>query len=228
MTQKVAGMSQIEELQTRISAAMDRIGAGVDTLANRQIADGAGQGDADLTAALDEEKLANAQLEERLKAIKARHEAEMAALREDLDKSEEMTALRAEADTLRTEAATLKEEMAALRVELDQAAKAADLQAELDKARAEAETQAASMAELDLNVQRVRQANDQLREVNGKLRDANAEGVGEPDLINKAMEAEIEGLRATRAADAAEAGAVLSKLETVLANARHLPEGEED
>ena len=77
-------MSEIEELHRRITAAMDRIGQGLDGLsgasapANTGIDTGA---DADALAALqqalDEEKLANAQLKERV-----------AALRKQLDNTE--------------------------------------------------------------------------------------------------------------------------------------------
>ena len=59
-------MSQIEELQSRITAAMDRIGTGLGALEAAQ--DEAAQND--LTQALDDEKTANAQLEERLKTLK--------------------------------------------------------------------------------------------------------------------------------------------------------------
>jgi hypothetical protein len=72
-----AGMSEIDELQRRIAAAFDRIGRGLDRLPS------AGPGDspkaqapsaelAKLRTALAEEKTANAQLTERLKAVKDR------------------------------------------------------------------------------------------------------------------------------------------------------------
>jgi len=62
-------MSQIEELQSRITAAMDRIGVGVTAL-------GSAQDDRALeamTGQLDEEKLAYAQLEERVSKIGRAH-----------------------------------------------------------------------------------------------------------------------------------------------------------
>ena len=46
--------------------------------------------------------------------------------------------------------------------------------------------------------------------------EANEEGVGEPDLINKSMLAEIESLRAARAADLAEANIILGALTPLL------------
>jgi len=176
---KVRGMSQIEELQGRIAAAMERIGAGVTVLSERENGGplGAEQAAA-LTTALDEEKLANAQLQERLAGLKTKHADEIAALKGALDNS-----------------------------------------AEMDKMRTDLEAQSVAMARLDMDVHRLRQANDMLRDSNAALRQANEQGVGEPHLINKAMLAELEGLRAARATDAAEASAVLAKLEPLLADA---------
>lgn len=173
-------MSQIEELHSRITAAMARIGTGVETLAQT-----GGAADAGLVDALAEEKLANAQLEERLRGIKAKHDAEL-----DL-----------------------------LRAELDQPGEAEKLQAELA-------AQADALARLDVDLQRLRQANEQLRESNATLRTANEAGVGEPHLINKAMLAELEALRAARAVDTAEASAVLARLEPLLADAAMQANGE--
>jgi len=84
-------MSEIEELQSRITAAMERIGAGVTSLG----AQDTGR-EAELGAQLDEEKLANAQLEERLAAVNAKHTEELAALKAELDTSSEMETLRAD------------------------------------------------------------------------------------------------------------------------------------
>jgi len=176
-------MSQIDELQSRIAAAMERIGAGVTSLAEREDAHAPDPG---LERALEEEKLANAQLEERLRALKARHDDDLAKLRAELDRSAEMKTL-----------------------------------------TAELASQGEAMAQLDMDVQRLRQANEQLRSSNSALRSANETGVGEPHLINKAMLAELEGLRAARATDKAEVSAVLSKLEPLLASATGLPDGED-
>jgi chromosome segregation ATPase len=168
-------MSQIEELQSRITAAMARIGAGVAALSEQVREPAADVDAAALTEALEEEKLANAQLEERLRAVKQAHSDEIAALRSEMEKP-----------------------------------------GEADLARAELAAQTEAMVQLDMDVQRLRQANDQLRASNAALRAANEEGVGEPHLINKAMLAELEGLRAARAADLSEAGAVLARLEPLL------------
>lgn len=163
-------MGNIEELQSRITAAMDRIGAGVEALAQK-----GGGSDAALADALEEEKLANAQLKERLRALNQKH----------FDEMERLQAQIAEAGSL-------------------------------DQIREEMQAQSRTMARLDSDIQRLRQANDQLRASNAALREANEQGVGEPHLINKAMLAELEGLRAARATDAAEAAAILAKLEPML------------
>ena len=148
-------MSQIEELQGRITAALDRIGKGVDA----QAAPSADPPELDaLKQELADEKLAGEQLKERVKSLKARREA---------------------------------------------------LEAELKAAQASA---AEKVEKLDGELQSLRKANAQLRENNAKLREANEAGVAEPHLINKAMMAELEGLRAARAADRAEAETVLAAL----------------
>ena len=148
-------MSDIEELQRRINAALDRIGQGIE-------AQPSGSGDAaqlaEVKQALDDEKLANEQLEERVKSLREKRNA-------------------------------LEEELEALR-----------------------EQNAGALSRLDGELQSLRRANQQLRDNNVALREANAEGVGEPHLINKSMMAELDSLRASRAADQAETSAILSEL----------------
>ena len=73
-------MSNIEDLQSRITAAMERIGAGIETLAQRDT----GGPDPGLAEALEEEKLANAQLKERLRALNQKHFDEMERLQSQI------------------------------------------------------------------------------------------------------------------------------------------------
>lgn len=306
-------MSQIEELQSRITAAMERIGNGVAILSETAEAATASaaeataeaaalaeaqanaEPDAELTAALEEERLVNAQLEERVKRLKARHAEELAAAQASTDDNADDGALMAEVDALKAELEELKaesakvsdletelasakdalasvqdsEEVEALKAELDAARAQLNDTSEVDALRSEIDTlksqldgaaelgalraelegqdvgpdtealksdlatmkaeyqiQANAMADLDVDMQRLRKSNEQLREAITTLRDANAAGVGDPSLINQAMLAELEGLRATRASDVAEAGAVLARLEPLLAQAANLPEGE--
>ena len=74
----------------------------------------------------------------------------------------------------------------------------------------------ARMAELDRDLQRLRRSHDALREINAALRKANAQGMGAPDLINAALAAELEALRAARATETAELNAILSTLTPLL------------
>lgn len=153
-------MSNIDELQRRITAAMDRVASGVDKL-------GAASGgpDPEMAQALEDERTANAQLTERVRVLKSKSDTEMATMRTQVEECD------------------------------------------------------ARMAQLDIELQRVRRANAQLAEACAALRDANEEGVGDAHLINKAMLAELEGLRAARAADVAEASAILSALTPLVENA---------
>ena len=168
-------MTQINELQHRITAALDRVAQGV-----AKLEEGAAQAVpaapsepgidpaevARLQDALDEEKLANAQLEERVRKLHETHRQEL------------------------------------------EAAKAA--------AAAVPAAPMVDVSALDLDLQRLRQSNDMLRATNEELRRALAENVGEPHLINKAMLAELEGLRAARSVEAAETRAIIASLTPLL------------
>lgn len=150
-------MSDIEELQRRITAAMDQIAFGIERMGAKPP-----EADPQTVQQLEDERTANAQLQERVRALRT--------------KSEEQVT---------------------------------DLQARLDDAEGR-------MAQLDIELQRVRRANSQLVDACADLREANTEGVGEPHLINKAMLAELEGMRAARAADVAEAAMILDSLKPLL------------
>ena len=86
------------------------------------------------------------------------------------------------------------------------------MEAALEEARA-------SVAAVDTELQQLREVNEKLRESNVALRDANAEGLADAELINASLMAEVEALRAGREADAAEMGAVLTQLDAILATA---------
>ncbi|UWR21000.1 coiled-coil domain-containing protein 22 [Sulfitobacter sp. S190] len=156
-------MSDIDELQRRITAAMDQVAYGLERLQGAPAEPPAADGDT--LQALEDEKTANAQLQERVRSLREKSEAE-----------------------------------------------ATDLRAQIEEAEGR-------MAQLDIELQRVRRANSQLTDACAALREANTEGVGEPHLINKAMLAELEGLRAARAADVAEADVILSRLQPLIERA---------
>lgn len=151
-------MSEIDALQSRITAALDRIAQGLERT-------GEDKDPARIEAleqALEHERLANAQLEERIMALRGR--------------------LAAATDAAETARQAARDHLTAL----------------------------------DRDLQSLRKVNQQLRDSNQALREANAEGVAEPDLINAAMLAELEGLRAAQAADRAEIDAVLGEMSEVL------------
>jgi predicted nucleic acid-binding Zn-ribbon protein len=130
---------------------------------------------------------------------------------------EEVAQLRDELEEEKLVSGQLEERNKKLREKYDAAREA--LEAEL-------ETQRMATAKLDMEMQRMRAANEQLRSSNAALREANEKGVGEPHLINKAMLAELEGLRASRAVDRAEAEAIAETIGLALNG--QLPQLEEN
>jgi len=164
-------MSQLEELEQRITIAFSRISAGVLALSAAPTAAvvapaAAPAGDdgamADLQEALDEERMANAQLNERLRML------------HDQGGSAE-AGLKAQVDTL---------------------TRHLDAQG--------------------LDVQRLTSTVSQLREDLRRLREAAEQGIVDPQLINRAMMAELEALRTARTAEANEMTDILSALGGVL------------
>ncbi|MCU0856587.1 MAG: hypothetical protein MUF63_17420 [Rhodobacteraceae bacterium] len=63
--------------------------------------------------------------------------------------------------------------------------------------------------------------NDGLRASNAALREANAAGLADADLVNGAMEAELASLRATTDARRAEIDAILARLEPLIEERAH-------
>jgi hypothetical protein len=84
------------------------------------------------------------------------------------------------------------------------------------------------LSQLDAELGRLRRANDQLRATNEELTGALAEQIGEPHLVNKAMLAELESIRAARAADLAENAALIAALEPLLTEAEDRRQTEEE
>lgn len=69
---------------------------------------------------------------------------------------------------------------------------------------------------LDMELQQVRAAHEMLAEASDALRQANAEGVGDADLINATMQAELEATRSMRRAELAEADEIIAGLMPLL------------
>ncbi len=164
-------MSDISILEGRITAALDRIRRGVEWMdelaaAAPVLPAGApGQETAALRARLEEERTVNAQLEERVRALKERQDGRLSHLETEVAENR------------------------------------------------------ARLSGMDEDLQRLRQTNAELRAMAAQLREALAEGVTEPQLINRAMLAELESLRAARAVDLAEVNAVLTELRPFIGEA---------
>lgn len=174
-------MSDIAEYERRISFALERIGRGVEILGARAVAAPetnaqdtgaqAPQADGELAAlreALDAERTANAQLSERVRAIRDKQETTLSALEKKL----------------------------------------AQATRNLETAQSE--------------ITRLKRANAELTTSNRLLSDAG--GAIEPHLLNRAMQAELESLRAARAAEALEMGAILGALDPILTAAEQATE----
>jgi chromosome segregation ATPase len=175
-------MSEIEDLRQRLTAAFDRIAAGLDGLdgpvaaedhdalmreaAEARSAQAAMEAEMEtLRAAIEEERTANQQLEERLRTLRSRQDDQIADLREQVGVGREGLVL------------------------------------------------------LDKELQRLRSANETLEATAQELTRALSDNVSDPEMIDRAMLAELESIRAARAVDEAEARAVLGALGPLLAEA---------
>ena len=153
-------MSDISTLESRITAALDRIRRGIDMLDWQSVAD------PELRASLEQERAQNAELVERVRVLKERQDTQVAKLTQ----------------------------------------------------RAEAQNK--QLMSLDEELQSLRAANVQLREMNGKLRDAVTNGLG-PELLDAAITTELNALQTQRSADAAEVDAILDLLKPLIEETSH-------
>ncbi|SFM26194.1 hypothetical protein [Shimia aestuarii] len=214
-------MSDISDLENRISAAMDRIGRGIEALSSAPAAapsDGEAKLD-QLERALEDEKLAGQQLEERIKALTGRQEAlesDLGAAREAADAAE---AARAEAEAAREKAEQSRAEAeAALEAAQTAAAEAAPAVSEEDL-QATRET----MEDLAQRLRRMRRMTRNIRENNQRLREAAEKGVSDPELINASLRTELETLQTLRETDLVETDVILSGLRPLLAGQKAAP-----
>jgi hypothetical protein len=160
-------MQEIVELEGRITAALARIGKGVDRLAQASRTGPAQTSavEAALRAQLEDEKALNAQLQEKLRAAKEREPK-------------------------------------------------GDLHDKIDRLTRQLDVQG-------LELQRMRRASAALRDQLAALRAAQAAGATEAHLINKAMAAELDALRAERLTEVAEIDEILAALDPHIAEAAH-------
>ncbi len=172
----MAETTDIADAGRRLSAALDRIGKGLGRIGPLPAPTSAPipapnpkapPETAALREALEAERTANAQLQERLKAVKERD-------------SSSLSTLEAKVDRL---------------------------------------TQQLDVQGLELT--RMRKTTVQLRETVRLLTDAAQAGATEPHLINKAMLAELEALRALRQTEVAEMDEILAELRPLLGEGTH-------
>ncbi len=109
----------------------------------------------------------------------------------------------------------------------DEGGSVAELTAALDAARAANDgfegrlaAQQAQLSSLDAELQRLRDVNAQLQDNNRALREACETGQVDAALINKAMLAELESLRAQRSVEQAEAAAAMASLDALVQSAK--------
>lgn len=120
-------MQDIAELERRITSALERIGRGVESLSAPNAVNAPMPSDtptamlpesdfAALNERLDEERMLNAQLQERLRAVHQKDEAERTALTDEISAlNAQLAAQSDELADLRASTAALNEELAALR-----------------------------------------------------------------------------------------------------------------
>jgi predicted nucleic acid-binding Zn-ribbon protein len=145
-------MQEISELEKRITAAMERIGKGVDRLAqvSHSAPQASGATEAALRARLEDEKALNATLQEKLRAAKEREPK--GDLHEKIDRlTQQLDVQGLELQRMRRTAAALRDQLSALREA--EAAKVSDpnlinksMAVELDALRA---LRLAEVAEID-------------------------------------------------------------------------------
>ena len=165
------------------------------------------------------------------KEAQAAAEAALAEAQEDAARA--TSALSETTETLETVKSELTELQAlreaagdadAVRLERDAAVAEAErltiardaLQDDLATTRAQLAEQQTVTARLEAAVIALRQAADAVIENNAALRDANAQGLVEPDLINEGVQSEINVMRAERASEKAQVDSVMAALKPLL------------
>ena len=176
-------MSEISELEARLSQALHRIAEAV----RRP------------TVPSEEGAMLGAEVERlgaQVATLRADNDAatdEIARLTQALEEEEQVTAQQ-------------KARNLALHGQLDEAMEAA---AEVSRLRAD-------LVARDALATQFRRVNAQLRQNNMALREANARGLPDAHLINKAMLIELESIRASREAERAEIDAVMAELQPLV------------
>lgn len=152
-----------------------------------------------------------ADLEQRLAAALDRVSAAIAARSADVPSGVDNNGLQMALDEERMLSAQLSERLRAVKEKEIQSQ--TQINAKLDQMSSLLDAQGA-----ELN--RMRRSNLQLREVLRILREASVQGLSDPDVINSAMLAELDALRATRLTEVAEMDEILAELAPLIEEVR--------
>ncbi|MBO9472370.1 hypothetical protein J7413_02360 [Shimia sp. R10_1] len=216
-------MSDISELESRLSAALERIGRGVDAMQAVVAEPDTGEDIQALRRALENEALVTAQMEERVRALTASKsdlEAELAAEKDARSAAEE-TIKAAESAKEEAAQALLAAEA---RAEAAETAAAAAADAAATQASSENESAAsggntetdanrALLDELAKRLRRLRQMARRERTTNQVLRDQVEKGeMVDPSAVNDALKADLATLTALREAEMTETALILAEL----------------
>lgn len=175
-------MSELDDLNTRLTAALSRIRDG-------------------LAALPDPATAIEADIQVDAEPAPAPHAPPSDGA------ADEIAALRAELETERSASTALEARVAALKDKIEHGAGAEDRK----RRRA--------LADLDGAVQALQAENAELRGTIDEMRRACETSTPDAALINRALQAELDALRAARATEAAEIAALLAELKPMLEEA---------
>ncbi|MCH2066817.1 MAG: hypothetical protein MK208_06275 [Shimia sp.] len=245
-------MSDISELEGRLTAALERIARGVDGMQAVVAEPEEGEDVQALRRALENEALVTAQMEERVRALTARQtelEEELGAaqsaksdaeeaLKASESKAEEATAAlttaeaRAEAaETAAAAAADAAEAAATAAPDIEAEAPAEAPAAAEDSALAAAvEENRVMLGELGKRLRRLRQMARRERSANQVLREqVEKDGMVDPSAVNDALKADLDTVNALREAESAETAVILAELRPLVHGmVAAAPEGAEE
>lgn len=190
--------SNIAELERRINAALGRIGAGLDNWTPAEAI-------APAVSAPPAAAVVPVPVDPVLTQISADQAKQIAGLEAEIVK------LKAALTNEKASVAQMTERLKTVK-ERD-ASSPGQLEAKVEKMTQQLDVQG-------LELQRMRKSTVQLREHLRVLHEAAADNMVEPHLINKAMLAELESLRATRHTETAEMDEILAELKPLIEEAR--------
>jgi len=229
-------MSDISELEGRLTAALERIARGVDGMQASASEPEEGEDVQALRRALENEALVTAQMEERVRALTARQtelEEELSAAQADKAAAEEALG----AAESKAEAADAAVTTAEARAEAAETAAVAAADAAEDGAAVEAPASAPEgdaehremLEELAKRLRRLRQMARRERSANQVLREqVEKEGMVDPSAVNEALKADLDALSALREAENAETAIILAELRPLVQGMVVAPEADAD